>query len=273
MSSSFSSCDTLEFFPSVMRRMFLPYLVDELRLSITGLCWAFTRENIQNQSVDQRDTSERDTSERDTSERDTSERDTSERDTSERDTSKAGPVIAGPSEAGPAEAEPTAENKPAGEEECAAGPAEAGSTSAEPTDTVQAVMVNFFWDKLHWVPQGVLYLPKEEGGKGLTHLQSRTAAFHLLFIQRLLNAAALSSCQATAFTLLHNAEGLQMDRSLFLMDPAKLDTSRLPGFWNFFTLQRANRTHSLHWLLKELLIHGARFNISNSNCFFPGFNS
>ncbi|KAK3529825.1 hypothetical protein QTP86_006915 [Hemibagrus guttatus] len=28
---------------------------------------------------------------------------------------------------------------------------------------VQAVMVNFFWDKLHWVPQGVLYLPEEEG--------------------------------------------------------------------------------------------------------------
>ena len=31
---------------------------------------------------------------------------------------------------------------------------------------VQAVILNFFWDKLHWVPQSVLYLPKEEGGRG-----------------------------------------------------------------------------------------------------------
>ncbi|KAK3506142.1 hypothetical protein QTP70_017633, partial [Hemibagrus guttatus] len=135
-------------------------------------------------------------------------------------------------------------------------PAEEGSFPSLPTLTVQAVMVNFFWDKLHWVPQGVLYLPEEEGGQGLTHLQSRTAAFRLLFIQRLLNNTALSSWQATACTLLHNAEGLQMDRSHFLMDSAKLDTSRcqnsrLPGFyknlfkvWNIFTLQRANRTHS-----------------------------
>ncbi|KAK3510761.1 hypothetical protein QTP70_022467 [Hemibagrus guttatus] len=142
---------------------------------------------------------------------------------------------------------------------------------------VQAVMVNFFWDKLHWVPQGVLYLPEEEGGQGLIRLQSRTAAFRLLF--GVLNAAALSSWQATACTLLHNAEGLQMDRSLFLMDPAKLDTSKLPGFYkslfkicNFFTLQKANRTHSLHWLLKEPLIHGAWCDISNSNCFFLGLN-
>ncbi|KAI2646015.1 putative 149 kDa protein [Labeo rohita] len=32
---------------------------------------------------------------------------------------------------------------------------------------IQAVLVDFFWDKLHWVQQSVLYLPKEEGGQGL----------------------------------------------------------------------------------------------------------
>ncbi len=31
---------------------------------------------------------------------------------------------------------------------------------------VQAALVNFFWDKLHWVPQSILYLPNEEGGPG-----------------------------------------------------------------------------------------------------------
>ncbi len=30
--------------------------------------------------------------------------------------------------------------------------------------------------KLHWVPQSMLFLPKEEGGQGLIHLQSRIAA-------------------------------------------------------------------------------------------------
>ncbi|KAI3363987.1 hypothetical protein L3Q82_001582 [Scortum barcoo] len=47
-------------------------------------------------------------------------------------------------------------------------------------------LVNFFWDRLHWLPQAVLFLPKEEGGQGLVHLASRGAAFRLQFIQRLL---------------------------------------------------------------------------------------
>ncbi|KAI3376771.1 hypothetical protein L3Q82_000367 [Scortum barcoo] len=51
---------------------------------------------------------------------------------------------------------------------------------------VQAILVNFFWDRLHWLPQAVLFLPKEEGGQGLVHLASRGAAFRLQFIQRLL---------------------------------------------------------------------------------------
>ncbi|KAL7870140.1 hypothetical protein AOLI_G00141280 [Acnodon oligacanthus] len=42
---------------------------------------------------------------------------------------------------------------------------------------LQAVLVDFFWDRLHWLPQGVLHLPNEEGGQGLVHLASRTAAF------------------------------------------------------------------------------------------------
>ena len=38
---------------------------------------------------------------------------------------------------------------------------------------IQTVLLNFYLDKLHWVPQSVLYLPKEEGGQGLVHLGSR----------------------------------------------------------------------------------------------------
>ena len=31
---------------------------------------------------------------------------------------------------------------------------------------VQRVLVDFFWGKMHWIPQSVLFLPKEEGGAG-----------------------------------------------------------------------------------------------------------
>ncbi len=42
---------------------------------------------------------------------------------------------------------------------------------------IQAILVDFFWGNLYWVQQRVLYLPKDEGGQGLIHLQSRTADF------------------------------------------------------------------------------------------------
>ncbi|KAK3528892.1 hypothetical protein QTP70_012069 [Hemibagrus guttatus] len=42
---------------------------------------------------------------------------------------------------------------------------------------IQAQLVDFFWDGLHWIPQSVLHLPKEEGGQGLVQLSSRAAAF------------------------------------------------------------------------------------------------
>ncbi|KAK3554321.1 hypothetical protein QTP70_020808 [Hemibagrus guttatus] len=45
------------------------------------------------------------------------------------------------------------------------------------------LLVDFFWDGLHWIPQSVLHLPKEEGGQGLVQLASRTAAFRLQFLQ------------------------------------------------------------------------------------------
>ncbi len=41
---------------------------------------------------------------------------------------------------------------------------------------IRSCLVDFFWDKLHWVPKSILYRPKEEGGFGLVHLQSQTAA-------------------------------------------------------------------------------------------------
>lgn len=51
---------------------------------------------------------------------------------------------------------------------------------------LQREMVNLFWDNLHWIPQSVLFSPRDEGGQGLVDLVSRGAAYRLQVIQRLL---------------------------------------------------------------------------------------
>ncbi|TWW68287.1 hypothetical protein D4764_19G0000850 [Takifugu flavidus] len=55
---------------------------------------------------------------------------------------------------------------------------------------LQTRVLAFFWDGMHWVQQGVLYLPREEGGQGLIHLASRTTAFRIQFVQRFLTGLA-----------------------------------------------------------------------------------
>ncbi len=95
---------------------------------------------------------------------------------------------------------------------------------------IQAVLVDFFWGRLHWVSQNILFLPKEEGGQGLIHLQSRIATFRLQFVQRLLDGPSDFSWHAVSCMLLRSSTGLGLDKALFLMDPLKLDTSMLPIF-------------------------------------------
>ncbi|KAK3544532.1 hypothetical protein QTP86_015263, partial [Hemibagrus guttatus] len=74
------------------------------------------------------------------------------------------------------------------------------------------MMVDFFWDKLHWLPQSILYLPKEESGQGLIHLSSRTVAFHLCFVQKLLTGPENLSWRAAATGILHTVGGWGLDR-------------------------------------------------------------
>lgn len=91
---------------------------------------------------------------------------------------------------------------------------------------IQSIL--FFWDNLHWVPQSVLFLPKDEGGHGLVHLQSRTAAFRLHFVQRLLHGPVNANWKAVACAILRTLEGLDLNKTLFWMDPKKMDIRKLP---------------------------------------------
>ncbi|KAJ4946632.1 hypothetical protein JOQ06_024295, partial [Pogonophryne albipinna] len=76
---------------------------------------------------------------------------------------------------------------------------------------IQKKFVDFFWEGLHWVPQGVLFLSREEGGQGLIHLASRTATFRIQFLQRYLTGPAdlvwrdVSSCILRREPLIHKA--------------------------------------------------------------------
>ncbi|KAK3512946.1 hypothetical protein QTP70_031693, partial [Hemibagrus guttatus] len=134
--------------------------------------------------------------------------------------------------------------------------------------SIQALLVDFFWDGLHWIPQSVLHLPKEEGGQGLVQLVSRTAAFRLQFLQRLLTGPKDLIWRPVAHGRLHKVGGLGLDQTLFLMDTKTLDVSGLPSFyrglfkiWNCFR-KRNKGCGTLHWLLEEPLIHGGHLDTS-----------
>lgn len=133
---------------------------------------------------------------------------------------------------------------------------------------VQSVLVEFFWDRLHWVPQNVLYMPKEEGGQGLVHLGSRGAAFRLQFIQRLLYGPANLVWRPLACAILQRAGGLGLDASIFLMDYKGPTLSGLPVFyngllraWSFLKRCRAGSATSTFWLLEEPLVYGSRLDV------------
>ncbi|KAI3358172.1 hypothetical protein L3Q82_003167 [Scortum barcoo] len=127
----------------------------------------------------------------------------------------------------------------------------------------EAVLVDFFWDRLHWVPQSILFLPKEEGGQGLVHLASRGAAFRLQFLQRLLTGPADLVWRRLSCCILQRCGGLRLCPALFLMDCRSLDTSSLPAFyrsvfsvWILLRKQRREQADSLYWLLQEPVLFG-----------------
>lgn len=130
---------------------------------------------------------------------------------------------------------------------------------------IQALLVDFFWDRLHWTRQSVLFLPKDEGGQGLIHLNSRGATFRFQFVQRFLCGPVDLVWRPLACTILNQLGGLGLNRTLFLMDLKQLNTSGLPSFyrglfkvWNLFKTERTEHHRSLYWLLQEPVVYGTR---------------
>ena len=142
-------------------------------------------------------------------------------------------------------------------------------------DSIQKEVVDFFWDKMHWVPQAVLFLSREDGGQGLMNLVSRRDAYRLQFIQRLLTAPKTLTWRPLAHCILHGVSKLGLDVSLFQMDAKQLVIEGLPLFyrsifrvWGLFYHQWVGGLSSVHWLLEEPIVLGSRFDVAGED--FPG---
>lgn len=81
---------------------------------------------------------------------------------------------------------------------------------------LQTRLVDFFWERLHWVLQSVLFLPREEGGQGSIQISSRMSAFRLEFLQKYLTGDTDLVWREVASSILHTVDGLGLDTALFL---------------------------------------------------------
>lgn len=81
------------------------------------------------------------------------------------------------------------------------------------------------------MPQSVLYLPREDGGQGLSHLSSRGVTFRFQLLQRFLCGPADLVWRPLACTILNQFGGLGLNKSLFLMDLTQPNVKDLPVFY------------------------------------------
>ena len=144
-------------------------------------------------------------------------------------------------------------------------------------ESIQREVVHFFWDKLHWVPQVILFLSKEDGGQGLINLACRRDTFRLQFIQRLLSASSTLAWRPLALGILREVSNLGLDIALFQMDTKQLALDGLSPFykslfraWGLFNHEWAGGLSSVHWLLEEPVVMGSRFDVS---CNFAGLKT
>nr|BAC82603.1 pol-like protein [Takifugu rubripes] len=118
---------------------------------------------------------------------------------------------------------------------------------------VQRVL-NFFWNGIYWVHQGVLYLPREEGGQDLIHPASRTATFRIQFVQRFLTGLTDLTWRDVARCVFRQVNNLVMDDALFLTNFKFVKVNGLPLFYKSVVKAR---------VLREPVVHRAMLNVSN----------
>uniref|UniRef100_A0A1A8AE93 Reverse transcriptase zinc-binding domain-containing protein n=1 Tax=Nothobranchius furzeri TaxID=105023 RepID=A0A1A8AE93_NOTFU len=126
-------------------------------------------------------------------------------------------------------------------------------------ESVQKLLVKFFWSGHHWIRASALYLPVSEGGQGLIDVVSRTAAFRLQTAQKLFYGDGLCWLPL-AHLLLQKVGGLGLNKHLFLLNRKVLDLTRTSPFYasvldsfKLLTVSRTSDTGPGTWLLQEPL--------------------
>ncbi|MGH0181307.1 UNVERIFIED_CONTAM: hypothetical protein FKN15_010707 [Acipenser sinensis] len=138
-------------------------------------------------------------------------------------------------------------------------------------EQIQKSLLQFFWSGHHWLRPMVLYLPPNEGGLGLINLSCRVAVFRLQAAQRLLYCTGLC-WQGLAFSLLHRAGRLGLDRHLFLISPDRFPNSGLDTFystmfnaWHLLHISRTDSSLCSQWIFEEPLFFNPIFNHAHFN--------
>lgn len=128
-------------------------------------------------------------------------------------------------------------------------------------DSLQKLLLEFFWGGKHWLKPAVVYLPRDEGGQGLISIAGRVAAFRLQAIQRFLYAGEGAHWKRLACFFLNKVEGLGYSTHLFLISHHALDSSNLPSFycsilkvWKAVKVEREEESSTVQSLLEEPLL-------------------
>ncbi|KAI3365342.1 hypothetical protein L3Q82_010130 [Scortum barcoo] len=128
---------------------------------------------------------------------------------------------------------------------------------------VQAILVNFFWDRLHWLPQAVLFLPKGGGRTGAGSSGQQRCGFPAaVYPEAPVRTTGPGVETSGPADPARSVGGLGLQQSVFLMDFKTVNLFSLPVFyrglfsvWKLLWRQRV-RHESLFWLLQEPMAHG-----------------
>ncbi|XP_023274602.1 uncharacterized protein LOC111664305 [Seriola lalandi dorsalis] len=112
-------------------------------------------------------------------------------------------------------------------------------------ETLQWLLVDFFWLGRHWLWAVVLYLPVEEGGQGLIDIICRTAAFRLQATQRLLYDCALSWSAPAQLILRKQKGGRKLSSAKTGSDDNKNKSIKTVHQW-LLSQQLMGTDHVLH---------------------------
>ncbi|MBN3292183.1 YTX2 protein, partial [Polypterus senegalus] len=140
---------------------------------------------------------------------------------------------------------------------------------AQLLQNIQEVLINFFWDGLHWLRRSVLFQPLDEGGQCIIDVFGRVAAFRLQTLQELLYPSEHQPWMDFAQHFFDHIENLKFGKTLLLCQVNKFDMSDILDFykslcraWQMVTIKGDEDSLSLFWVLEEPIVNNVKYSSS-----------